>query len=161
MDLLSTRGVSEADIELLTLLKLYAGEERRTGVDIFENKDFFQVARGSIKRGLLGVTNIYTQHKPLLYSILNDVIKGKLRENVYPFIHGAPILNRTVQIIVFMVGGITFEEALTVAEISAQQNVSIQLGGTTVHNTKSFLTSLRKYGESKKSEGYTTSSKKI
>jgi len=150
ISMLEERKISKEDIRLLSVLKQYGGQAARSPVDIFENRDFFQIARGSFKRGLLGVTNIFTQHKPLLHSILTDLIKGKLRENIYPFALGAPIIQKTVQIIVFVVGGITFEEALTAAEISVQNNVSIILGGTTIHNTKSFLTALRKYGEFKK-----------
>ncbi|KAG9334698.1 hypothetical protein JZ751_007233 [Albula glossodonta] len=43
-------------------------------------------------------------------------------------------------IIVFIIGGATYEEALTVYNLNrTMPGVRIVLGGTTIHNTKSFL----------------------
>jgi vacuolar protein sorting-associated protein 45 len=53
------------------------------------------------------------------------------------------IFFRPTDVIVFMVGGITFEEAATVAEFNkTNSNIRIILGGTHIHNTKSFLSDL-------------------
>ena len=32
-----------------------------------------------------GVDNIYTQHKPLLSRLLDELLKGRLRETAYPY----------------------------------------------------------------------------
>ncbi len=47
---------------------------------------------------------------------------------------------RPQDIVVFMVGGITYEEALAVQNINkATPGVRIVLGGTTVHNSQTYL----------------------
>lgn len=37
-----------------------------------------------------GVTNIYTQHSPLLSRTLDECSKGTLQEASYPFLEGTP-----------------------------------------------------------------------
>jgi vacuolar protein sorting-associated protein 45 len=50
---------------------------------------------------------------------------------------------RPQDIIVFIVGGITFEEAFTVAELNKlNPNCRIMLGGTFIHNSTTFLNDL-------------------
>lgn len=44
------------------------------------------------------------------------------------------------EIIVFVVGGVTYEEALFAHQINAgSSNVRVVLGGTTIHNSESFM----------------------
>jgi len=51
---------------------------------------------------------------------------------------------RPSEIIVFVVGGITYEEALAVHNINRAENkLSIVIGGTAIHNMKSFLEEVR------------------
>lgn len=93
-------------------------------------------------QGLNGVENIYTQHTPLLKDTLEDLIKGKLRENLYPTLGGddGAYGRRPQDIFVFIVGGATYEEAQCVHQINqAYPGVRIVLGGTTVHNSSSFF----------------------
>jgi vacuolar protein sorting-associated protein 45 len=65
------------------------------------------------------VDNIYTQHKPLLYEIINDVLNSKLRTDYYPYLVGQPSRDPPKHLIVFFVGGTTYEEALVVSEFNA------------------------------------------
>ncbi|XP_063833288.1 uncharacterized protein LOC135082424 [Ostrinia nubilalis] len=93
-------------------------------------------------QGLNGVENIYTQHTPVLKDTLEDLIKGKLRENLYPTLGGddSGYGRRPQDIIVFMVGGTTYEEALSVHQVNqAYPGVRVVLGGTTIHNSTSFF----------------------
>lgn len=85
--------------------------------------------------------NVYTQHSPRLESTLQDLIKGKLSQTLYPFVEGGgQTRDRPQDIVVFIVGGTTYEEAKMVAEINASSHgVRVVLGGTTVHNSTSFL----------------------
>lgn len=112
-------------------------------------------------KGLSGVDNIYTQHTPLLTETLEDLIKGKLSPEVYPFL-GQTVVSkryssscaysdlelqflknsnfRPQDIIVFMVGGTTYEESLNVHNLNKlNPGTQIVLGGTTVHNFNSFM----------------------
>jgi vacuolar protein sorting-associated protein 45 len=65
--------------------------------------------------------------------------KGKLNPSEYPAT--TPGLNskeKSSDIIVFMIGGVTFEEAGEVAMFNSQ-GFNVLLGGSTIHNSKSFL----------------------
>lgn len=108
--------------------------------DIFESAGIFSAATGRFK-GLKGVENVYTQHTTLLESTLQSLVKGRLREQQYPFIDGsATTKDKPQDIIVFMVGGATYEEAKTIAGINATTpGVRVVLGGTTIHNSSTFL----------------------
>jgi vacuolar protein sorting-associated protein 45 len=108
--------------------------------DIFESTGIFGGA-GSRFKGLKGVENVYTQHSPLLETTLQNLIKGKLRDQQYPFIEGGGTTRDKPQdVIIFMIGGTTYEEAKMVATINASApGVRVVLGGTTVHNAGTFL----------------------
>lgn len=107
--------------------------------DIFESSGIFAGGAKAL-RGLKGVDNVYTMHTPLLETTLQNLIKGRLREQQYPFVDGGgSTRDKPQDIIVFMVGGATYEEAKTVASINeSSPGVRIVLGGTTIHNADSF-----------------------
>ena len=88
---------------------------------------------------LKGVENVYTQHSPRLETTLQNLIKGRLKEIQYPFLEGHT-RDKPQDIIVFMVGGATYEEAKMVAQVNASvPGVRVVLGGTCVHNSTTFL----------------------
>ena len=127
----------------------------------------------TLVRGFSDVKNLYTQHEPVLKKTLINAATGKLDANHYPFLHSpvsshnAPsttaaqpeATQRPKEIIVFMCGGFTFEEAAMVNMVNRgwkgmernegqapppQQNtglppIKVLLGGTGIHNTKSFI----------------------
>lgn len=98
----------------------------------------------SILKDLKGVENVYTQHTPLLSTTLQSLIKGRLNTSSYPFLEPSQATKDKPQdIIVFMVGGVTFEEAKAVATINASvSGIRVVLGGTSVHNSETFLESV-------------------
>lgn len=108
--------------------------------DIFESAGIFTGASNRFK-GLKGVENVYTQHSPLLETTLQDLVKGRLREQQYPFAEGGgSSRDKPQDIVVFMIGGATYEEAKMVAGINASTpGVRVVLGGTSVHNSSTFL----------------------
>lgn len=108
--------------------------------DIFESAGIFSGATNRFK-GLKGVENVYTQHSPLLESTLQDLVKGRLKEQQYPFVDGGgSTKDKPQDIIVFIVGGATYEEAKMIAGINASTpGVRVVLGGTSVHNAATFL----------------------
>lgn len=112
----------------------------------------FSQFRRTFNQSLKGVENVYTQHSPLLATTLEQLIKGRLKETHFPFLESSlPTSNsnsnshttpreKPQDIIIFMVGGVTFEEAKTVASMNASvPGVRIVLGGTCVHNSRSFM----------------------
>lgn len=136
---LQKRGVNDIYLRLILNMVEYAGATVRKS-DIFgQSKNALAMTKRFMK-GLKGVENIYTQHKPLLHDTLDQLIKGKIRDFQFPYLGKEILRDRPQDIIVFMVGGTTYEEALTVYELNkTNPGVRIILGGTTVHNTESFL----------------------
>ncbi|KAJ9623622.1 vacuolar protein sorting-associated protein 45 [Taxawa tesnikishii (nom. ined.)] len=147
MDLLSVAGgISRHRINLILKLLTYAhslqSATQAGGIpDLFQPSSIFSGARDRFNRGLRGVENVYTQHSPRLETTLQDLIKGRLREAQYPFVEGGGATRDKPQdIIIFMIGGTTYEEAKMVAQVNASSpGVRVVLGGTSVHNSASFL----------------------
>jgi hypothetical protein len=108
---------------------------------LFQSSSFFADARSRLQRGLKGVENVYTQHSPRLEGTLQDLIKGRLRDALYPFVEGGGTTRDKPQdIVVFIVGGATYEEARMTASINASTpGVRVVLGGTSVLNSEMFL----------------------
>ena len=107
---------------------------------MFESAGIFSGARDRFK-GLKGVENVYTQHAPRLELTLQNLIKGRIRDQQYPFVEGGgSTRDKPQDIIVFMIGGVTFEEARSVSQVnSSSPGVRVVLGGTCVHNSTTFL----------------------
>ncbi|CAG8796170.1 28788_t:CDS:10, partial [Dentiscutata erythropus] len=132
IDELHKHGVSEHKISLIGSMIQYAGADQRQD-DLFSNGSIFSKGKSAFK-GLKGVENVYTQHSPHLAQTLELLMKGKLKETSYPFV-GSATKDRPQDIIVFMVGGVTYEEARYVAQINASTpGVRIVLGGTTIQD---------------------------
>ena len=108
--------------------------------DMFESASIFSGARDRL-RGLKGVENVYTQHSPRLEVTLQNLIKGRLKEQQYPFVEGAGTTREKPQdIVVFMIGGTTYEEAKMIAQVNASvPGIRVVLAGTSVHNSTTFL----------------------
>jgi len=143
---LEERGIDREQIELISTLREYAGAGVRA-TDLFQNKSLISIASKTLTRGLKGVSNVYTEHKPLLRRTLESFLQGKFTgkaEANFPFINDTGAKESSFRpqcIIVFMIGGATFEEALTVRELNVDAKIGgkIVLGGTTVLNSASFL----------------------
>ncbi|KAG0164523.1 vacuolar protein sorting-associated protein 45 [Apophysomyces sp. BC1015] len=136
IDLLDRAGVSEQK-----------SSQRQD--DLFSNQTFLSRGKNALK-GLKGVENVYTQHTPLLGETLDLLIKTRLKEASYPYVDSQYQIahERPQDIIVFMVGGATFEEAKYIAQLNATTpGVRIVLGGTCIHNGKSFLQQLDQVGQ--------------
>lgn len=143
--LVAAGGLSprQADMpnKLLTYhLSLHATQSNSGISEIFESAGIFSGASSRFK-GLKGVENVYTQHTTFLENTLQNLIKGRLKEQRYPFMEGSGSTKEKPQdIIVFMIGGVTYEEAKTVASVNATTpGVRVVLGGTSMHNAATFL----------------------
>ncbi|KAI1844678.1 hypothetical protein JX266_009134 [Neoarthrinium moseri] len=145
VDLLTAAGgVPPRQADLIAKLLIYHNSLQQSqaagGItDIFEPGGIFSGARGI--KGLKGVENVYTQHSPHLETTLQNMIKGRLREQQYPFVEGGGTTRDKPQdIIVFIIGGATYEESKMVAGINASSpGVRVVLGGTAIHNAATFL----------------------
>ncbi|KAI9333982.1 Sec1-like protein [Obelidium mucronatum] len=128
---------TEKHLSLVEGIIAYGGADRRMA-DMFANQDILARTKNAFK-GLKGVDNVYTQHTPLLVNTLQDFIKGKIKPENYPFVEGGT-KDKPQDTIVFMIGGTTYAEAREVQKLNTSNcGARIVLGGTTVHNSTSFL----------------------
>ena len=146
LDLLTAAGnVSPRRVELVPKLLTYHHSLQSSPAaggftDLFEASSIFSGARDRFK-GLRDVENVYTQHSPRLEATLQNLIKAKLKEQQYPFIEGGGTTRDKPQdIIVFIIGGATYEEAKMVAQVNASSpGTRVVLGATRLHNSTTFL----------------------
>ncbi|CAG8559055.1 8133_t:CDS:10 [Ambispora leptoticha] len=141
IDILHRNNVSVQKISLVQSMMEFAGADKRQD-DLFAREGFFARSK-TVFKGLKGAENVYTMHSPQLAQTLELMIKGKLKETSYPFIEEAT-KDRPQDIIIFMVGGVTYEEARYVAQLNeSTAGVRLVLGGTCVHNSTSFLNEIQ------------------
>lgn len=135
---------------LVQFLLKQAGVDKRTG-DLYGNRDFMNIAR-NMARGLKGVENVYTQHQPLLFQTMESIIKGRLRDVDYPFVGNHFQQGRPQDVIIFIVGGTTYEESRSVAlENANNSGIRFILGGSVILNSKRFLKDLEEAQRTAKS----------
>ncbi|GFZ46321.1 Vacuolar protein sorting-associated protein 45 [Saitozyma sp. JCM 24511] len=148
VDALIHNGASADRARLVYVMLNFAGADVRQD-DLFMNENFFSRGKTALK-GLKGVENVYTQHSPHLSQTLDLLLKGRLKETSYPFLEGDEHarMQRPQDVIVFMLGGTTYEEARAVALLNQKLasdaaggpgGTRVLLGGSTVHNSASFL----------------------
>ncbi|POW14192.1 hypothetical protein PSHT_07479 [Puccinia striiformis] len=133
IDLLKEYSIPEEDTKLIYILLNFSGVDKRQ-TDLFNNSNFFSRSK-SVLKGLKGVENVYTQHNPPLIETIELLLKGKLKELNFPFLdsssessqHQQEDLHRSssnnsqnlpirpIELMVFVVGGTTYEEARSVA----------------------------------------------
>ncbi|KAK6257667.1 hypothetical protein QUC31_001126 [Theobroma cacao] len=120
---------------LVQFLLKQAGVDKRTS-DLYGNRDLLNIAR-NMARGLKGVENVYTQHQPLLFQTMESITKGRLRDVDYPYVGNHFQQGRPQEVVVFIVGGTTYEESRSVAlQNASNSGIRFILGGSAVLNSK-------------------------
>ncbi|XP_077446023.1 vacuolar protein sorting-associated protein 45 isoform X2 [Stigmatopora argus] len=138
VELLARRGVSETRRKMVQCVVEYGGKRVR-GSDLVTPTDAVAITKQFFK-GLKGVENVYAQHQPLLHDTLDQLIKGRLKDSQFPYLGASSLRDRPQDVIVFVIGGATYEEALCVYNMNRNTpGVRIVLGGSSMLNTKSFL----------------------
>ena len=145
-ELLGAAGATAEQQRLVATIRTHYGAAVRTG-DLFGNKSMLTVMKKAAMRSVKGVQNVYTQHSPYLVQTLEAVSKGLLSEGTHPYLGpelpAATKKKGPTELIVFVLGGTTYEEAKAVGEMNAANpGVRIILGGTTVHSGDSFVAEL-------------------
>jgi vacuolar protein sorting-associated protein 45 len=135
-------GVSPDKVALVDVLLRYAGSAARSP-GLYGKRDAFSKFSKSLMTNIQGVSNVYSQHVPLLMETIKQAFKGTLKNDSYSTVEGGGELPK--EIFIYMVGGVTYEEARAVAEFNEQNTAGqrVILGGSTVHNSTSFLEELR------------------
>eukprot|EP01006_Ploeotia_vitrea_P019601 TRINITY_DN51813_c0_g1_i1.p1 TRINITY_DN51813_c0_g1~~TRINITY_DN51813_c0_g1_i1.p1 ORF type:complete len:627 (-),score=93.29 TRINITY_DN51813_c0_g1_i1:1333-3156(-) len=119
MQLLEDAGVPPEQTKLVDTMLGFAGAAKRN-CDLFGKegivKEGFKIIRG-LAKGFNDVENVYTQHEPLIKTLLNQIMKAKLREEFFPYherMRPASKDWRPKEIVLFVVGGASYEEVLFV-----------------------------------------------
>ena len=77
--------------------------------ELFDNSKLLSIFK-AVATELKGIDNIYTQHKPLLVHTITKLLSGDLSTQQYPFVDQQSAKLRYKNVIVYMVGGVTYEE---------------------------------------------------
>lgn len=146
-------GVPQDMVNLVNVMLRYGGSKSRGPGLYGEDHNLMTKMTKNFMTSVQGVSNVYAQHIPLLIDTLNSVVKGKLRTDTHPFVQGSysvkgnqpPEMQIPQEILVYIVGGVTYEEGTKVAEFNQQYmgRCQVILGGSTVHNSTSFLEELK------------------
>merc|ERR1712050_300817 len=136
--LLRKKG-GEREARLVQNLQRYAGHNVRKGDLFAEHNNPTSNITGKFFKGLKGVENVYSQHSPLLKQILEDCVKNRLKPATFPLLGSHDTGRQVKTIVVFVVGGFTYEEAFTVHQLNSSLGVQILLGGTSTLNSRAFF----------------------
>lgn len=138
--LLKEHDVKDTHIDLIDIVIKYAGKSKRSPFLFSKGSNILSSALDIFTSNFKDVKNVFTQHKSCMRSIIEQMTNGKLSETEFPFVANSPANTKTTDIIVFIVGGATFQEAKEVAEFNAiSPEYNIILGGTTIHNSQTFI----------------------
>ncbi|CRG94366.1 vacuolar protein sorting-associated protein 45, putative [Plasmodium gallinaceum] len=139
---LTRRNIDKDQILLIDALLLYSNEQIRNN-QLFKEQTFLNLAKTTITRTIKGISNVFTLHKSYIYYLIDDLIKSKLNNQIYTstsFLNMKSNQNRKPNsIIVFFIGGATYEEYRDIHYLSKKYNITILLGSTQIHNSQSFL----------------------
>lgn len=135
--LLKTRvDISTEDVDFVKKLRQFRLSKPQNPVDATVQR----VAQ-KIVQGVKGVENTLTQFCPSLHDIIGDLRRGnKLKETDFAFVGQRYRDEPPKKIVVYIVGGVTYEEALVVDQFNRLERDSckIIIGGSSIHNFKSF-----------------------
>lgn len=140
-----TRGGVPPDmVDFVDIMLKYAGVKAR-GPGLYGNRDVLSKMTKSFITSVQGVSNVYSQHVPLVMDTIQALIRGKLKDSHHPYVGPSDPEFRPQEILIFMVGGTTYEEACKVSEfnLTNTNGVKVVLGGSTIHNSTSFLEELK------------------
>jgi vacuolar protein sorting-associated protein 45 len=149
-NILKRDEVKQEYIDFIDIVLQYAGKKRRSPFLFGKGNDLLTNALNIFKSNFKDVKNVFTQHKSCMHNMIEQMVKGKLSEVEFPYSTQSPTNSKTTDIIIFIIGGATYQEAKEVAEFIARSpDFNVILGGTIIHNSKSFIgeaTEVKEYG---------------
>ncbi|KAE9003270.1 Vacuolar protein sorting-associated protein 45 [Phytophthora rubi] len=148
-------GLSSDRVALIDAFLKFGGQKARQG-DLYGDRAGLKKFMRAVTQGVQGVPNVYAQHVPPLAKKLELILKGQLLDQEFGVVNGGAAassstdlsgsngVKRVRDVIVYVCGGVTFEEAMKVAEFNQKAAASnsgqrILLGGSCIHNSTSFL----------------------
>ncbi|CEP24137.1 unnamed protein product [Cyberlindnera jadinii] len=152
-NLLKEQGIPLYKIAIIDTLLQMSGSRSR----LDDGQSIFDKATSNLITGFKtshATDNLFMQHVPRLENVLSRAARGKLNESLYPILNpygsSLPISSqdKAQDIVVFFVGGATYEEARIVHSLNElNRGIRIVLGGTTIHNSKSFMDDIEDAGD--------------
>jgi len=134
----SVKGVSEK--EVYDVIENVSKFSRIKSRYLFGDESSASAFTPNFFKGLKGAENVYTQHQPLITKgFLPDIIRGKQRPD---FNYLRPQVEATDKVIVYVIGGITYEESRAVAMFNKENGSNVVLGGTSILNYDSYIKSI-------------------
>lgn len=148
-------GLSSNCVALIDVFIKYGGQKARQG-DLYGDRAGLKKFMRAVTQGVQGVPNVYAQHVPPLAKKLELILKGQLLDQEFGVVNGGASsgastdlsgnngFKRVRNVIMFVCGGVTFEEAMKVAELnqkaaSSNSGQRVLLGGSCIQNSTSFL----------------------
>ncbi|ETO28665.1 vacuolar protein sorting 45 [Reticulomyxa filosa] len=126
--------------DLLSSILDYFGMDQRS-TPLFEDEKTKLIGKltSLVKFQFIDIECVFTQHKPLLSRVIDEIMKNQLKVEHFPYLSDATLDKPPKDLIIFIVGGATYEEALTVSAKRQEHKCNIVLGSPWVHNSYSFL----------------------
>ena len=91
----------------------------------------------NLLKGLRGIDNVYTQHEPVVKKYLSDMINQK---HVSDLEYSKSFqFSPSDNIIVFFLGGTTYDECKVAYDLNKQLGAKIMVGGCFLWTTETFL----------------------
>ncbi|EAR92468.1 vacuolar protein sorting-associated protein (macronuclear) [Tetrahymena thermophila SB210] len=143
--------VSQDKLNYVNYAIEYAGKAKRSG-DIFNTKNLGIRLLNNLKSAVKDVPNLFAQHKPYIMNIINQIGEGTLKESEFTTTDLHSFREKPNEIIIFIVGGATYEEAQHIGTMNRDKYTNILLGGTYVHNSQTFMSEIASIGKERKEE---------
>lgn len=134
------RDIKQSEIDSVKQLREFALSKPKNPLD-----DTVQQVTKMIVQGVKGVDNVLTQYKPSLSQVLEEIRRGyRLKEADFAFSGERYKEEPPRRVIVFVVGGLTYDEALVVDQFNRNHtDTQVIVGATSMHNFSSFLDEVR------------------
>lgn len=125
-------------LEAITKLLDLCGKNQRVAQSLTSNlgEKAFKIYQDYFNN----IPNVYEQHVPFVARLAEDALKNKLREDEFPFIDSAPIRDAPNNIVVFIIGGVSYAEAKVFADLNNKYaDGYFLIGGSCMVNSNAFL----------------------
>ena len=144
--MLLLRGINTSDIKIIDLMLKYCGNKTKKN-DLFSSSMLYDKFTGIFDTSEETI-NILTQNKPFVCDIIEQIAKNKLNDSKYVIEKLNPINTGKIgshtysKIIIFMIGGCSFEEVVKLQVMQSKLPFEIVIGGTTVVNAQQFMNNI-------------------
>ncbi|KAK2949848.1 putative Vacuolar protein sorting-associated protein 45 [Blattamonas nauphoetae] len=129
----------------------FAGHEQRSG-DLFKTKTALDKFKTKLTQRFKDVKNVLQQHTPLIYDVVEQLLDQKLPSTTFAQKAVRFYQFRTAQgepepknIVIFIVGGATFEES-SCFNTMREKGINVFVGGTHMSSNSKFISTVSEYG---------------